>query len=57
MTGYREDLPALQCLKIAGLFTGRGFTLHDGQRDIDSEIEQLKKGFLPPQIGQWDFMF
>ena len=58
MAGYRDDLLALRGLKIDGLFPGHGlFTLRDGQRHIDTAIEQMSKGFLPRQIGQGDLIF
>ena len=53
MDGYRSDLRKLQGLAVEGLFPGHGLmTLKDGQKHIDRAIEQVKKGFLPPQVGQ-----
>lgn len=58
MSGYREDLSKLGGLGVEGLFPGHGlFTLRDGQRHIDCAIEQVRKGFLPRQIGQGDLIF
>ena len=53
MDGYRSDLGKLQGLAVEGLFPGHGLvTLKGGQEHIDRAIESLKKGILPPQVGQ-----
>lgn len=53
MDGYRSDLGKLQSLSIEGLFPGHGLmTLKEGQKHINRAIELMKKGFLPPQVGQ-----
>ncbi|MGA8103637.1 MAG: MBL fold metallo-hydrolase [Candidatus Acidiferrales bacterium] len=58
MSGYRADLRKLSNLGVEALFPGHGlFTLRGGQRHIDVALEQLKKGFIPRQIGQLDLIF
>jgi len=58
MEGYRADLHKLSGLAVEGLFPGHGlFTLCDGQSHLDCAIEQSRKGFLGPQIGQGDLIF
>jgi len=53
MDGYRSDLKKLQGLAVEGLFPGHGLiTLKNGQHHIDRAIELMKRGFLPPQVGQ-----
>jgi glyoxylase-like metal-dependent hydrolase (beta-lactamase superfamily II) len=58
MGGYRADLRKLANLGIDGLFPGHGlFTMRNGQRHIDTAIEQVARGFVPRQIGQGDLIF
>jgi glyoxylase-like metal-dependent hydrolase (beta-lactamase superfamily II) len=58
MEGYRSDLRKLAGLNVDGVFPGHGlFTLSGGQRHLDCAIEQLGKGFLGRQIGQWELIF
>ena len=58
MAGYRTDLRKLSGLEIDALFPGHGlFTFEDGQRHIDCAVEQVRKGFVPRTIGQWDLIF
>lgn len=58
MSGYRADLHKLGGLAIEGLFPGHGlFTVRGGQRHLDCAIDQVKKNFLPRQIGQGDLIF
>jgi glyoxylase-like metal-dependent hydrolase (beta-lactamase superfamily II) len=53
MDGYRSDFGKLQGLAVDGLFPGHGLlTLKGGQKHIDRALESLKKGILPPQVGQ-----
>lgn len=53
MEGYRSDFGKLQGLAVDGLFPGHGLlTLTRGQKHIDRALESLKKGTLPPQVGQ-----
>lgn len=58
MEGYRADLGKLSDLAVDGMFPGHGlFTMHGGQRHLDSAIEQTRKGFVGRQIGQGDLIF
>ena len=58
MEGYRANLCKLSGLNVEGLFPGHGlFTLRGGQRHLDYAIEQSRKGFLGPQIGQEGGLF
>jgi glyoxylase-like metal-dependent hydrolase (beta-lactamase superfamily II) len=58
MDGYRSDLSKLGGLRVDGLFPGHGlFTLSGGQKHLDCAIEQCRKGFIGPQIGQGGLIF
>lgn len=58
MQGYHADLSKLANLEIDALLPGHGiFTLSGGQRHIDLALEQLNKGLIPRQIGQFDLIF
>lgn len=58
MQGYQADLSKLADLKIDSLLPSHGvFTLSRGQRHIDLALEQLRKGLIPRQIGQFDLIF
>jgi hydroxyacylglutathione hydrolase len=58
MDGYRKDLDKLSGLAVEGLFPGHGlFTLCGGQSHLDCAMEQTRKGFLGPQVGQGDLIF
>lgn len=58
LEGYRSDFSRLQGLAIDALLPGHGlFTRRDGQRHIACAAEQLRRGFVPPMIGQRDLIF
>lgn len=56
--GYRSSLHKLGGLGVEALLPSHGlFTLRDGQKHIDTALEQLRKGVVPRMIGQGDLIF
>lgn len=57
LEGYRNALAKLRGLRVEGFFPSHSlFTVSNGQEHIDRALERMKSAYVPPTVGQHEWI-